>query len=166
MVRLHLALYGHPDSGGFWEQHCEKMLKGVGFELVFPAAWPSVFYHSGLGLLLAVYVDDFKMAGPEKSLQKGWDLIGSKIDMDTPTPLGRYLGCEHLSKQSSLGRADHPFAHVFDKSLPDTSAKKAAAAAVQEFNGYYPDEGIVARHHLQHAKRCIDPLVRSLRLWT
>ena len=56
------------DSGGFWEQRCERMLKEVGFELVFPAAWPSVFYHSGLGLLLAVYVDDFQMSGPEKNL--------------------------------------------------------------------------------------------------
>ena len=37
----------------FWEQYCEMMLKEMGFELVFPAAWPSVFYHSGLGLLLA-----------------------------------------------------------------------------------------------------------------
>ena len=28
---------------GFWEQHCERMLREVGFELVFPYAWPSVF---------------------------------------------------------------------------------------------------------------------------
>ena len=68
----------------------------MGFELVFPAAWPSVFYHSGLGLLLAVCVDDFKMAGPEKNLRKGWDLIGSKAGMDTPTPVGRYLGCSRI----------------------------------------------------------------------
>ena len=87
VVRLHLALYGHPDSGGFWEQHCEKMLQEVGFELVFPAAWPSVFYHKGLQLVLAVYVDDFKMAGPKVNMSQGWKLIGSKIDMDTPTDL-------------------------------------------------------------------------------
>ena len=60
-------------------------------------------------------------------------------------------------KQSSLGRADHPFAHVFDKSLPDPSAKKAAAAAVQDFNEYYPDEGIVARHHMQPRKALYRP---------
>ncbi|CAE7353670.1 unnamed protein product [Symbiodinium natans] len=84
VVRLRLALYGHPDSGGFWEQHCEKRLREVGFELVFPAAWPSVFYHPTLKLLLAVYVDDFKMAGPKENLAKGWELIGSRIDMATP----------------------------------------------------------------------------------
>ena len=95
VVTLHLALYCHPDSGGFWEQHCENMLEEVGCGLVIPGSWLSVFYHS---LLLAVYVDDFKMAGPEKHSPKGWDLIGSKTDVDTPTPLGRYLGCEHISK--------------------------------------------------------------------
>ena len=26
VVRLVLALYGHPDAGGFWEQRCEKAL--------------------------------------------------------------------------------------------------------------------------------------------
>ena len=28
---LRLALYGHPDAGGFWEQHCDKALRAVGF---------------------------------------------------------------------------------------------------------------------------------------
>ena len=31
VVRLVLALYGHPDAGGFWEQHCERALKSVGY---------------------------------------------------------------------------------------------------------------------------------------
>ena len=100
VVKLRLALYGHPDSGGFWEQRCERMLKEVGFEFVFPSAWPSVFWHPHLRLLLAVYVDDFKMAGPKDNLAKGWELIGSRIDMDTPSPLGRYLGCEHVIKEN------------------------------------------------------------------
>ena len=152
VVRLILALYGHPDSGGFWEQHCEKMLKEVGFHLVFPAAWPSVFFHPDLKLLLAVYVDDFKMAGPKGNMAKGWELIASKIDMDTPSTLGRYLGCEHLSKTSSLGRADHPFAHVFDKSLPDPAAKPATAAPTQDYTEYFPEEGVVVRYHVQPRK--------------
>ena len=33
VVRLHLALYGRPDSGGFLEQRCEKMLKKSGLKL-------------------------------------------------------------------------------------------------------------------------------------
>ena len=32
VCRLTLALYGHPDSGGYWEKHCEKQLRAAGFE--------------------------------------------------------------------------------------------------------------------------------------
>ena len=28
---LRLALYGHPDAGGYWERHCEEHLTSVGF---------------------------------------------------------------------------------------------------------------------------------------
>ena len=75
VVRLYLALYGHPDSGGFWEQHCEKMLLQVGFRLVFSAAWPSVFFHPKLKLLLAVYVDDDGRAKGQHEAWLGIDLI-------------------------------------------------------------------------------------------
>ena len=152
VVRLRLALYGHPDSGGFWEQHCEKRLKEVGFELVYPAAWPSVFFHPTLRLLLAVYVDDFKMAGPKENLAKGWELIGSRIDMDTPTPIGRYLGCEHISRTEKQNASDHPFAHVFDKHLPDPAAKPASVVVKEDFTEYFPEEGVIVRHHVQPRK--------------
>ena len=31
VVPLVLALYGHPDAGGYWEKHCEAALKNIGF---------------------------------------------------------------------------------------------------------------------------------------
>ena len=68
---LHLALYGHPDSGGIWEAHCETELAKVGFQAVLRDIWKSVFYHPELKLLLVVYVDDFKMAGPSSNLRMG-----------------------------------------------------------------------------------------------
>ena len=112
-----------------------------------------MFWHPHLRLLLAVYVDDFKMAGPKDNLAKGWELIGSRIDMDTPSPLGRYLGCEHVIKENSrLGTADHPFAHVFDKSIPDPAAKPATAAPVQDFADYLDEEGVYVRYHCQPRK--------------
>ena len=40
-----------------------------------------------LRLLLAVYVDDFKLAGSEEGHEEGWKLIGKRIDMDTPKRL-------------------------------------------------------------------------------
>ncbi len=33
-----------------------------------------MYYHAKLNLLLVVYVDDLKLAGPEANLSKGWTL--------------------------------------------------------------------------------------------
>ena len=71
VVKLRIALYGHPDSGGLWEIHCETQLLAVGFIMPDPEGWPSVFYHHELRLLMVVYVDDFKMSGPKESMKKG-----------------------------------------------------------------------------------------------
>ena len=57
-----------------------------------------------LDLFLTIYVDDFKLAGPEKNLTEGWRLIrgdanngrGKGLIMEDPTPLGHYLGCNHV----------------------------------------------------------------------
>ena len=54
-----------------------------------------MFWNAGLQLMLMVYVDDFKMSGPAKNLDKGWKLLRSGIDMDDPYPLDRCLGCIH-----------------------------------------------------------------------
>ena len=40
---LRIALYGHPDSGGLWERHCERMLFQVGFIMPDSMNWPSMF---------------------------------------------------------------------------------------------------------------------------
>jgi hypothetical protein len=69
VCRLHLALYGHPDSGGYWESYCEGCLVEAGFAPI--ADWRSVYWHPKLRLLLVVYVDDFKMSGPAASMKPG-----------------------------------------------------------------------------------------------
>ena len=49
--------------------------------------------------------------------------------MDVPSDIGRYLGCDRVQElQVKLTVHHHPFAHLFDKSLPDPLAKEAAAA--------------------------------------
>ena len=159
VVKLRIALYGHPDSGGLWEQHCESQLKSVGFIMPDPEGWPSVFFHPKLKLLLVVYVDDFKMSGPKESMKKGWELIGSKIDMDTPTEANRYLGCDHvLSQNIKLDKTNHPFAHLFDKSMPDPAAKTAAPARrTQDYWETDPKLGVYIRHHCQPRKSFYAP---------
>ena len=103
-VPLVKALYGHPDSGGYWEKHCETHVRSVGFEDI--PAWRSCFWHPRLKLLLVVYADDFKLSGPLANLDKGWRLIRKNEDdppereskgitTGVPTGHGLYLGCLH-----------------------------------------------------------------------
>ena len=70
VCRLVKALYGHPDAGTMWEQHCHKAVQKVGFKPVGDE-WPSLYFHPQLKLLLVVYVDDLKLAGPSQNLKRG-----------------------------------------------------------------------------------------------
>ena len=96
VVQLKKALYGHPDSGTFWEKHCDEHVRKVGFEPMGPE-WPSCYFHPKLNLFLVIYVDDFKMSGPPDNLQKGWDLIAQGLNIDKPQDINgqSYLGCRH-----------------------------------------------------------------------
>ena len=98
VCRLQKALYGHPDSGTFWEKHCHEKVTSVGFTPI--RNWSSCYYHPELRLFLLVYVDDFKMAGPRDNLKKGWALLKPLIDMDEAAPLALYLGCHHKVHRS------------------------------------------------------------------
>ena len=89
---LRMALCGHTDSVTMWELKCDEDVKSVGFRPL-GAEWPSVYFHSELSLLLVIYVDDFKLAGPDKNIAKGWALLRSKLSIGPDGPLGMYLGC-------------------------------------------------------------------------
>ena len=77
---LVLSLYGHPQSGAYWERHCHAHLVAQGFEPIND--WRSCYVHKALKLYLVLYVDDFKLAGPAakdqhglSNVDKGWQLI-------------------------------------------------------------------------------------------
>ena len=101
MCRLRKALYGHPDSGTMWEKHCDTEVKGLEFDPVGPE-WPGMYYHKKLQLLLVIYVDDLKMAGPTQNLKKGWDMLRSKLRIEPETELGLYLECMTKKGEASL----------------------------------------------------------------
>ena len=101
VCRLVKALYGHPDAGTMWEQHCHKAVQKVGFKPVGDE-WPSLYFHAQLKLLLVVYVDDLKLAGPSQNLKRGWELLGSELRLEPPTPLGLCLGCNITKGESEL----------------------------------------------------------------
>ena len=90
---LRLALYGHPDSGTDWERHADAHVTSQGFVAI--DGWPSCYWHPVHDLLLVIYVDDFKLAGPKDKLALGWELISSGLKIEKPGPLGLYLGCKH-----------------------------------------------------------------------
>ena len=104
VVPLLLALYGHPDSGGIWEKHCEDQLKTVGWTPVLPEIWQSIFYHAELDLLLVIYVDDFKMAGPAKNLDKGWKTVESVIEGSAGSSRGTAEGSSRGARPRLPGR--------------------------------------------------------------
>ena len=52
--------------------------------------------------MLMVYVDDFKLSGPRRSVERGWKLLRDGIEMDPPYPLDRCLGCIHHQRQGTV----------------------------------------------------------------
>ena len=53
------------------EQHCDKHVCELNF-VPMGEEWPSMYFHKELKLMLVIYVDDLKMAGPKENLKKGW----------------------------------------------------------------------------------------------
>ena len=103
VVPLRKALYGHPDAGTFCEQHhCDESVRAVGFEPI-GEEWPSVYIHEKLQLVLVVYVDDFKMAGPQKNLAQGWSMLRTRLKIEPETGLDMYLGCNQSKGNVTLG---------------------------------------------------------------
>ena len=90
---LLMALYGHPDAGGDWEDHCCKQIVACGWRPI--PDWPSAYYHPATGCFLAIYVDDFKMAGPAKHIDNLYASLQQRIKMDDPSEVDRFLGCHH-----------------------------------------------------------------------
>ena len=153
MVPMLLALYGHPDSGGIWEQHLNSRVEKQGWKQVLPDIWHSIFHHQEYNCLLVVYVDDFKMAGPSENMAKAWASIKKAVDIGEPEPYDRYFGCMHREFQNiHLPKEAHPFAFAFD-------AKTSASAMHRTQDWWEHDEQNKAwiRHHIQPRKRLYQP---------
>ena len=77
VVRLDKALYGHINSGVYWNEHCDAMCKSKGFESVkhFGENWSSCYFNEETKMFLIVYVDDLLLAGPKEHMEKTWDWL-------------------------------------------------------------------------------------------
>ena len=120
---LALALYGHPDAGTCWELWCDEALRLEGFVAIL--GWDGRYRHSGLRLLLSVYVDDFRLSGPAENLDKGWQRIQKRIGLEPPTKIERYLGCVQREFTARLDQSKAPGQGV--PGGPDPSGATALA---------------------------------------
>ena len=94
MCLLAKALYGHPESGGHWENHFTEAIKKIG-GLPIPDH-PSSFWFATLQLLLTVYVDDLLLSGPVGNHDKIWNALKEyPIQLGEPEDVNRFLGRNH-----------------------------------------------------------------------
>ena len=67
----------------FWEKHYSKALVDFVFQCIL--GWECPYFHTELQVVLDVYVDDFKLAGKQKSLPKASQLMRDKgLKLDLP----------------------------------------------------------------------------------
>ena len=102
-ARVHKAMYGHPTSGDDWQEYLTEIvvvhLQGDQVE-----GWPSLWHIKSLNVLVAAYVDDLVVAGPQESVPVFWELLSQFIMVDTIEAPGRYLGRDHLIFELGGGR--------------------------------------------------------------
>ena len=107
--------------------YCDEAVKKRGFEPI-GENWPSVYFHKKLKLLLVIYVDDLKMAGPTQKLKEGWSLLPQAVDS------GLYLGCEihYGSEKMSDGHEVRTVTYDMTKFLSDCVNKCRELANAQD----------------------------------
>ena len=93
VVPLVLALYGHPDAGGFWEEQCDAAVKSCGFTDFKDSGWRSTYWHPKEKALLVVYVDDFNLSAPAAAQSRLWKQLMAKLNLEEPSEPNRFLGC-------------------------------------------------------------------------
>ena len=71
-----------------------------------------MFFQKKTKVMLSVYVDDLKAAGPKDAVDIMWAQLRKLIDIEPPTKLGSYLGCEHSVTQEVFDPAKAPWANL------------------------------------------------------
>lgn len=65
VIQLLIALWGHPDTCTFWQQHCDDVIVSS-TDWIPIEACQACYDHPKWKRLLPVYVDDFNTSGPEQ----------------------------------------------------------------------------------------------------
>ena len=110
VVQLKKALYGHPEAGGHWEKHLEKIIKALGGQAI--KDHPSCFWFpKPKELFLIVYVDDLLLSGPAHLHEDFWKELGARVNIEPAEDLDRYLGRHHTFDE--IHRLDYDLMEYF-----------------------------------------------------
>ena len=88
-ARLRRALYGHPTSGDDWSLYLDTVvvdeLQGERVE-----SWPSLWVIKSIDVLIAAYVDDLVVSGPDASVDLFWQMLEGHVQVESVEEPGRY----------------------------------------------------------------------------
>ena len=149
-------LYGHPLAGLLWEKHAEKILFEKGFERV--PGRECLYVHRPSEAFRSVYVHDFKIACPTKSVDGMWVELRNKLDGPVHMDGATYLGCaqrnveipqEMVNEKSELFRSKWA-SHIQENSYDLNSTQVPDSRdALHEIKGWvYNMSG--------HAEQCVE----------
>ena len=68
-------------------------------------------------MLLVVYVDDFRMSGPEPAMKTAWETIRRHFKTSEPQPSGPFLGCNHKRYQSVIRTGGNPWSPMTEEEI-------------------------------------------------
>ena len=79
-------------AGLYWAQFCDTCVRKVGFEPVIGRE--CLYKHPKDGVILSIYVDDFKLGGGKDKLAPMWKKLGHYLKLDPHQKLQKnvYLG--------------------------------------------------------------------------
>ena len=85
--------------------------------------------------MLVIYVDDYKLAGPTESMSRGWELLGARIKLEEPRPIGRYLGCLHERFSEDVAEGFNPREDWVNYTTPKKDPPNIASEASERMGG-------------------------------
>ena len=127
VCRLRKALYGHPRAGDYWADKLSSVLDQRGYER--DEAWPGIFVKDAgkpTMTMIIVYVDDLIFVGDEVELNKIIPIIRTKVEMEDPTSLSKYLGVHHRVTRDDKGTSMFFDMRDYFKSAASTLRRRRA----------------------------------------
>ena len=130
-VRLWKSLYGHPESGYYWDQKFREIMKMMGAKHI--DSFPSNFWIPKYKLLLTLYVDDIIVSGEATNHGPFWEELQRYLELDPPCDVERVLGREHhIVRTQSTTKCSFQMREFIDNSCElyeELSGRKLKPAA-------------------------------------